>query len=73
MIKIDKKSYTDVGNYQIGYITIKKFDDYENISSAIPLYPIFNKGDGYAEEINRNKCLIFNSSDKNKELHKNLG
>ena len=31
LLKIDKKSYKDIGIYNIGYITIKKVDDYENI------------------------------------------
>ena len=38
LLKIDKKSYKDIGIYNIGYITIKKIDDYENIYSANPLY-----------------------------------
>ena len=31
LLKIDKKSYKNIGIYNIGYITIKKIDDYENI------------------------------------------
>ena len=27
LLKIDKKSYKDIGIYNIGYITIKKIDD----------------------------------------------
>ena len=30
LLKIDKKSYKDIGIYNIGYITVKKIDDYEN-------------------------------------------
>ena len=30
----------DIGIYNIGYITIKKIDDYENINSVNPLYLI---------------------------------
>ena len=33
LLKIDKKSYKDIGIYNIGYITIKKIDDCENIYS----------------------------------------
>ena len=29
LVKIDKKPYKDVDIYEIGYITIKKFGDYE--------------------------------------------
>ena len=31
LLKLDKKSYKDIGIYNIGYITIKKIDDCENI------------------------------------------
>ena len=31
LLKIDKKSYNNIGIYNIGYITIKKIDDCENI------------------------------------------
>ena len=34
--KIDKKSYKNIDTYNIGYITIKKIGDYENIYSANP-------------------------------------
>ena len=38
LLKIDKKSYKDIGIQNIGYITIEKNDDYENIYSVNPLY-----------------------------------
>ena len=38
LLNIDKKSYKNIGIYNIGYITIKKLDDYENIYSVNPLY-----------------------------------
>ena len=38
LLKKDKKSYKNIGIYNIGYITIKKIDDYENIHSVNPLY-----------------------------------
>ena len=38
LLKIDKKSYKDIGIYNIGYITIKKIDDYKNIYSVNPLH-----------------------------------
>ena len=31
LLKIVKKSYKNIGIYNIGYIAIKKFDDYETI------------------------------------------
>ena len=42
LLKINKKSYKNIGIYNIGYITIKKIDDYENIYSVNPLYLIVN-------------------------------
>ena len=37
LLKIDKKSYKDIGIYNIGYITKKKIDDCKNINSVNPL------------------------------------
>ena len=71
MLKIDRKSYKSIGIYNIGYITIKKIDDYENIYSVNPLYLLVNHANGYIEEKNGNKYLIFDSADENKELLKN--
>ena len=68
--KIDRKSYKNIGINNIGYITIKKIDDYENIYSVNPLYLNVNHTNGYIEEKNENKYLIFDSADENKELIK---
>ena len=38
LLKIDKKLYKDIDIYYIGYITIKKFGDCENIHSLNRLY-----------------------------------
>ena len=43
LIRIDKKSYKNIGIYNTGYITIKKIDDYESINSVHPLYLIIGK------------------------------
>ena len=66
-MKIDKKSYKNIGIYNIGYITIKKIDDCENIYSVNPLYLLINHASGYIEEKCVNKYLIFDSTDENKE------
>ena len=71
LLKIDKKSYKNIGIYNIGYITTKKNDDCENIYSVNPLYLLVNYANGYIEEKGVNKYLIFNSADENKELLKN--
>ena len=70
LLKIDKKSYKYIGNYKIGYTTIKKIDDYENIYSVNPLYLTITHASGYIEEKGVNKYLVFNSTDENKELLK---
>ena len=70
LLKIDKKSYKNIGIYNIGYITIKKIDDCENINIVNPLYLLIDQGSGYIEEKGVNKYLIFDSTDKNKELWK---
>ena len=50
LLKIDKKSYKNIGIYDTGYITIKKIDDYENIYSVNPLYLIIAHANRYIEE-----------------------
>ena len=70
LLKIDRKSCKNIGIYNIGYITIKKIDDYENIYSMNPLYLIIAHANGSIEEKNGNKYLIFDSTDENKELLK---
>ena len=75
LLKINKKSYKDIGIYNIGYITIKKIDDYENIYSVNSLYLTISHARGYIEEKRVNKYLIFDSMElhsinENKELLK---
>ena len=70
LLKIDKESYKNVDIYYIGYIAIKKIDDYENICSVNPLYLIVNAANGYTEEENGSKYLVLDSTDKNKEVLK---
>ena len=59
LFKIDKKLYNIIGIYNIGYITIKKLDDYESIYSVNPLYLQVNHASGYIEENNRNKTKSY--------------
>ena len=70
LLKIDKKSYKNIGIYNIGYITIKKIDDCKNIHSVNPLYLRVDHASGYIEEKGVNKYLIFDSTNQNKELLK---
>ena len=52
LLKIDRKSYK---NIDIGYVTILKIDDCENIYSTNPLYLLLNHASGHIEEKNENK------------------
>ena len=65
LLKIDKKHYKGINIYYIGYITIKKIDEYESIYSVNPLYLRINHASGYIEEKNGNKYLVFDSTDEN--------
>ena len=38
LLKLDKKSYRDIGIYNIGYFTIKKIGDCKNVYSVNPFY-----------------------------------
>ena len=67
LLKTGKKSYKNISIYNIGYITIKKIDDCENIYSVNSLYLRVDHASGYIEEKNGNKYLIFDSTDENKE------
>ena len=58
LLKIGKKSYKNIGTYNIGYITIKKSDDCKNIYCMNPLYFLINHASGYIKEENENKYLI---------------
>ena len=72
LLKIDKKSYKDISIYNIGYITIKNIDDCKNINSVNPLYLRVDHASGYIKcnsvEEKVNEYLVFDSTDKNKEL-----
>ena len=80
LLKINRKSYKNIGTYNIGHIAIypinsiytilKKNDDCENIYSVNPLYLLVNHANRYIEEKGVNKSLIFDSTDKNKKLLK---
>ena len=71
LLKIDKKHYKGIDIYYIGYITIRKIGDCENIHSVNPLYLLIKQASGYFEEKNGNKYLIFDYSvNENKGLPK---
>ena len=61
LLQIDKRSYKDIGIYNIGYIIIKKIDDYENTYSVNPLYLTITLASEYIEEKCVNKYLVSDS------------
>ena len=71
LLKIGKKSYKNIGIYNIGYITIKKVDDYESIYKVNPLYLLVNHANGYIQKKNENNYMILDSTDEKKDLLKN--
>ena len=58
LLKIDKKWYKDTDIYYIGYITIKKFGDYENIHSVNLLYITIHSATGH---LKKKRWKILNS------------
>ena len=70
MLKLDKKTYKNLDIYNIGYVTIKKIGYGYDINSVNPLYLKINNVNGYIEEKDSNKYLVFDSTDENKELLK---
>ena len=70
LLKIYKKSYKDINIFNIGYVTKKKIGNCMNINSVNPLYLGITRVNGYIEEKDSNKYLVFDSTDENKELLK---
>ena len=67
-LKLEKKTYKDLDIFNIGYVTIKKIGDCYDVNSVNPLYLRINDASGYIKETNKDKYLIFDETDKNKEL-----
>ena len=68
LLKIDKKLHEGVDIYYIGYIMIKKFNDYKNIHSVNPFYLIINSATGHFKEKYGEKYLIIDSTEKYDEV-----
>ena len=65
---MDKKPHKDHDIYYIGYITIKKIGDRENMHSFNPLYLIIHSATGYLKENNGKKYLILDPIEKYGEV-----
>ena len=70
LLKVDRKDYNEIDIYYIGYVTVKKIANCNNINSVNPLYLMINEMIGHFEEKNENKYLVLDDVDENKEVSK---
>ena len=70
MIKVGKKNYKEIDIYYIGYVTLKEIAHCNNINSVNPLYFMINEMIGHFKEKNKNKYLVLDDTDENKEVSK---
>ena len=72
LLKVDEKDYNEIDIYYIGYVTVKKIANCNNINSVNPLYLMINEMIGHFEEKSENKYLVLDDVDENKEVSKNM-
>ena len=72
LLKVDKKNYKEIGIYYIGYVTVKKIANCNNINSVNPLYLTINEMIGHFEEKNENKYLVLDDVMKIKKFQRNM-
>ena len=70
LLKVDKKDYKEIDIHYIGYVTVKKIADCNNINSVNPLYLMINEMIGHFEEKNEYKYLVLDDVGENKEVSK---
>ena len=68
LLKIDKKSNKDINIFDTGYVTKEKIGNGMHFNSVNLLYLGIAHVNGYIEEKDSNKYLVFDSTDKNKEF-----
>ena len=68
LLKIDKKLYKEIDIYYIGYITIKKIGNCEDINSVNPLYLMIHSATGEFKERDDKKYLVLDSTEKHEEV-----
>ena len=73
LLKIDKKHYKKIDIYYIGYVTVKRIANCNNVNSVIPLYLVIDKMIGHFEEKNGYKYLILDDVNERKEVSKKYG
>ena len=68
LLKINKKSYKDIDVFNIWYVTKKLVVVWIIVYNSVnPLYLGITHVNGYIEEKDSNKYLVFDSTDENKE------
>ena len=72
LLKVDKKDYKEIDIYYIGYVTVKKIANCNNINSVNALYLMINEMIGHFEEKNESKHLVLDDVNENKEVLKNM-
>ena len=70
LLKVNKENYKEIDIYYIGYATVKKIANCNNINSINTLYLIINEMIGHFEEKNENKNLVLDDVDEKKEVSK---
>ena len=70
LLKVDRKDYNKMDIYYIGYVTVKKIANCDNINSENLLCLMINEMIGRFEEKNENKYLVLDDVNENKELSK---
>ena len=68
MLKVDKNDYKEIDMYYIGYVTVKKIANCNNINNVNPLYLMINEMIGHFEEKSENKYLVLDDVDENEEV-----
>ena len=66
LLKVDKKDYNEIDIYHIGYVTFQE----KIINSANLLHLIINEIIGHVGEKNKNKYLVLDDVDENKDVSK---
>ena len=72
LLKVDKKDYKEIDIYYIGYVTVKKIANCNNINTVNPLYLMIDKMIGHFEEKNGHKYVVLDDANENKEVSQKL-
>ena len=72
LLKIDNKDYNEIDIYYIGYGTIKKIGDYNNINSVNPLCLMINEMIGHFKKKMKISIQFQMKQMKTKKFQKNM-